>query len=137
MVCGRCGSGVTADEKFKKQKNGNIHRYVYYLCTGGKDRNCRNPYINEEDLIGQFEKLMETIDINEAGMQEKLKTEVARFKEFQHITNNGMGKVVINDIDLRNYAKYLLRNGTPVEKRELLGYLKGRICLKDKQISLS
>ncbi|MBP7898439.1 recombinase family protein, partial [Candidatus Gracilibacteria bacterium] len=26
MTCGLCGSGITADEKFKKQKNGNIHR---------------------------------------------------------------------------------------------------------------
>lgn len=24
MTCGLCGSGITADEKFKKQKNGNI-----------------------------------------------------------------------------------------------------------------
>ena len=28
MTCGLCGSGITADEKFKKQKNGNVHRDV-------------------------------------------------------------------------------------------------------------
>ena len=32
MTCGLCGSGITADEKFKKQQNGNVHRYVYYGC---------------------------------------------------------------------------------------------------------
>ena len=41
IYCGVCGSGVTAEEKFKRQDNGVIRRYVYYHCTGGKDRNCR------------------------------------------------------------------------------------------------
>ena len=36
MICGLCGSGITADEKFKTQKNGNVHRYVYYGCCKSK-----------------------------------------------------------------------------------------------------
>lgn len=59
MQCGLCGSGISADEKFKKQKNGNIHRYVYYGCTKFKDKHCKSGYINEEDLIEQFVSLME------------------------------------------------------------------------------
>ena len=41
ITCGLCGSGITADEKFKKQKNGNTHRHVYYSCTKTRDRNCK------------------------------------------------------------------------------------------------
>jgi len=40
------------------------------------------------------------------------------------------------DVDVRNYAKYMLKEGTMIEKRELLGCLKNRIVLKDKQITL-
>ena len=40
------------------------------------------------------------------------------------------------EIDIRNYAKYLLREGTDLEKRELLGCLKGKITLRDKKIDL-
>jgi len=40
------------------------------------------------------------------------------------------------DIDIRNYAKYLLREGTLVEKRELLYFLKSKLILKDKKIVL-
>lgn len=39
-------------------------------------------------------------------------------------------------IDIRNYAKYILREGTVAEKRELLGCLKSRVFLKNKQIYL-
>ena len=136
MECGLCGSGVTADEKFKKQKNGNIHRHVYYGCTKSKDRNCKSGYINEEQLIEQFVELINKIDLDEIGIKEKLRAEVARFKKFQHSVLGIKSKVEVIDVDIRNYAKYLLREGADIEKRELLGCLKTRILLADKEITL-
>ena len=65
MTCGLCGSGICADEKFKKQKNGNIHRHVYYGCTKARDKDCKCGYINEIELLKQFEELMDKIDIDE------------------------------------------------------------------------
>jgi site-specific DNA recombinase len=38
MTCGLCGSGITADEKFKKQKNDNIHRHVSTAAPNGEIR---------------------------------------------------------------------------------------------------
>ncbi len=38
--CGKCGSGISAEEKFKKLKNGKILRYVYYHCNHSADRYC-------------------------------------------------------------------------------------------------
>lgn len=40
------------------------------------------------------------------------------------------------DVDVRNYAKYMFKEGTMLEKRELLGCLKNRIVLKDRKITL-
>jgi len=136
MECGLCGSGISADEKFKKQKNGNIHRHVYYGCTKARDKNCKCGYINEVDLIKQFENLIDTIDIDEIGVKEKIKEEVERFKKFQQVLLNEQTKIVVKDIDIRNYTKYILRDGRDVEKRELLGCLKGKIILKEKKVSL-
>lgn len=136
ITCGLCGSGVCADEKFKKQKNGNVHRHVYYGCTRSKDKNCRGGYINEPDLIKQFEQLMDTIDLNEIGIKDKLKNEVERFKKFQRSVLGNDKKIVIGDVDIRNYAKYVLRDGADIEKRELLGCLKSKLVLSDKTISL-
>ena len=136
MTCGLCGSGITADEKFKKQKNGNIHRYVYYGCTKSRDKNCKCGYISEDELILQFEKIIETIDLDEIGIKEKIKSEVERMKKFQRVLLNTKEKIEINDIDIRNYAKYILKEASDLEKRELLGCLKSKIALNNKKIQL-
>ena len=136
MTCGLCGSGITADEKFKKQKNGNVHRHVYYGCTKVRDKECKCGYINEIDLLKQFEGLMDTIEMNELGIKEKIKEEVSRFKNFQQILLGKKEKLIVGDIDIRNYAKYVLREGKDIEKRELLGCLKGKIQLTEKRITL-
>jgi site-specific DNA recombinase len=136
MTCGLCGSGICADEKFKKLKNGTVNRHLYYGCTKSRDKNCKGGYINEEDLIKQFEKLLDTIDLNEIGLKEKIKTEVERFKKFQRTILGNKDKIEVGEIDIRNYAKYILRDGLDLEKRELLGCLKGNIILKSKIIEI-
>jgi DNA invertase Pin-like site-specific DNA recombinase len=134
MTCGLCGSGICADEKFKKQKNGNIHRYVYYGCTKSKDKNCKCGYIKEEELIRQLEALVDTIDLNEIGIKEKIKVEVERIRKFQRVILGTKEKIEVKDIDIRHYAKYILQEGPTVDKRELLSCLKSRIYLKQKEI---
>ncbi len=137
MTCGLCGSGICADEKFKKLNNGSVNRHVYYGCTKAKDKNCKCGYINEEFLIEQFVKLIEKIDLNEIGIKEKIKTEVERFKRFQRVILGNNEKIEIGEIDIRNYAKFILREGKDVEKRELLSCFKSKIILKEKQLSLT
>ena len=136
MSCKLCGSGICADEKFKKQKNGNIHRYVYYGCTKKRDLTCPSGYIKEEDLIIQFQNLMDTIDLNEVGIKDKLRGEVERFKKFHYMFLGTKEKVNINEIDIRNYAKYLLAEGSDTEKRELMSCFRSKILLANKEVSL-
>lgn len=136
MTCGLCGSGISADEKFKKQKNGNVHRYVYYGCTKARDKNCKCGYINEVELIKQFEELIEKIDIDEIGIKDKIKKEVERFKKFQQVILGSKEKIVVADVDIRNYARYILREGTVFEKRELLSCFKSKIIFKDNRLTL-
>ena len=44
--------------------------------------------------------------------------------------------IVVKGNDIRNYAKYILREGADIEKRELLGCHKSKIQLNQKVISL-
>ena len=136
IKCGFCGSGITADEKFKKQKNGNVHRYVYYGCTKFKDKHCKSGYINEEELIEQFTGLMDEISLDEIGIKEKLKAEVERIKKFQRVIIGTREKIEVADVDIRNYAKYILKEANDVEKRELLSCIKSRITLVNKIVSI-
>lgn len=137
MTCGLCGSGITAEEKFKNLKNGQINRHVYYSCTKVRDKDCKCGYMNEGELIEQFVKMVDKIDLDEISIKEKIKVEVERIKRFNKIMLGTNEPIEINDIDMRNYAKYIFKSGTDVEKRELLGCLKDKVLLKNKLISLS
>ncbi|MFH1036785.1 MAG: recombinase family protein, partial [Patescibacteria group bacterium] len=138
ISCGLCGSGITACEKFKNQKNGNVHRYVYYGCTRSKDKNCTCGYIREEEIIDQIIKLLNTLDMNELGIKHKFKDEVARYNKFRRIAlGKAREKEPINEtFDMKAYAVYLLTEGSMAEKRELLANLKSRLTMKNKVLAL-
>jgi len=136
MICGLCGSGITADEKLKKQKNGYIHRHVYYGCTRSKDKSCKCGHINEKELIKQLQTLIDKIDLDEIGMQEKIKSEVNRFKQFQKGVLGATEDIKIDEVDIRNYAKYILEDGKEWEKRELISCFRSKIYLNTKKIYL-
>ena len=137
MTCGLCGSGITADEKFKKQKNGNVHRYVYYKCTRIKDSSCTCGFINENDLITQLQLLLDDIDIKIVPMREKITSDLKRYRKFQQMLLGDETKVSVKDIDIRNYAKFILLEGNINEKREFLRCLKSNITLSNKKVCLS
>ncbi|MDD2753427.1 MAG: zinc ribbon domain-containing protein [Candidatus Portnoybacteria bacterium] len=136
MKCGLCGSGITADEKIKKQLNGNIHRYVYYGCTRFNDKECKCGYIREDDLIKQLENLIDQMSLDEIGIKQKIKAEVERHKKFQAGMLGIKSIIKVADIDIRNYAKYILRDGTNLEKRELISCFKSKVVIKNKLVSL-
>jgi hypothetical protein len=78
------------------------------------------------------------VDINELGMRQKLGDEIARFNIFQRSVLGATEKLQNNkETDIRNYAKYILKEVSVTEKRELLGNLRSRIVYKDKTLMLN
>ena len=139
MTCGLCGSGITAEEKFKKLKtSGLTARYVYYGCSRSRDIHCKNGYIREEELIKQLIEIIGQMDINESDIRKKFDFEMKRINKFQRIF---LGNKEINQKDVEfnptSYATYVLQEGTIAEKRELLGSLKNKIVLREKKIFLN
>ena len=63
MKCGECGATITAEEKWKKQKNGNIHHYIYYHCTKRINRNCSQGSTTEQVLEEQIKAKIDQISI--------------------------------------------------------------------------
>ncbi len=137
IKCGACGAGISAEERFKHLKGGGINRYVYYHCTDGKRKGCKQPYIREIDLLEQFVELIDKIELNRIGMREKLQEEMDRFNKFtQGILGMSPDDFKTPKVDLRTYAKYMLREGTTEEKREILENIKTELVLKDKKLTL-
>ena len=136
IKCGYCGSGISADEKFRKLKDGGVNRHVYYFCTKARNIDCKNQPISEADLISVLIELIDRIDLDELGIRDRIEKELARFNKFRIGVLGHKKEVSNSDIDIRNYAKYLLKEGTIIEKRELLSLLKSKLILKDRKIIL-
>ena len=137
MTCGLCGSGITADEKFKKQENGNVHRYVYYGCCRFRDKNCKSGYMREEDLIKNLLELIDSINMNELGLKIRIKEEMERYNKFQALMGfNKDTKVKPKDVDMRTFVKYILKEGSMLEKRELLSNMKSKLVLTKEGFTL-
>ena len=65
MQCGNCEAMITAEEKIKKQKNGNVHHYVYYHCTKRKDKNCPAKMIRLKDLSTKIDGVIKDLTISD------------------------------------------------------------------------
>ncbi|OGY40370.1 MAG: hypothetical protein A2570_03790 [Candidatus Brennerbacteria bacterium RIFOXYD1_FULL_41_16] len=137
MTCGRCGSGVTAEDKYKKLASGDVAHYVYYGCNRSRNLQCKEGYIREEEVIKQLIAVIGELEMNEGIIKKKFDEEYMRMAKFQkaflNVHDNGsLGR----DFDAKRYASHVLNTGTTEEKRELLSCLKSKLVLKQKILTL-
>ena len=88
LKCGTCGMSITGEYRVKKQKNGNIHDYIYYHCTKkNKSVKCPEPCIRQEELDRQISSLLQKFSLR-ADWAEKLlqMAEVNKNKSAQSVS---------------------------------------------------
>ncbi len=136
ILCGGCGDGITAEEKFKKRGDGSIKKYVYYHCSRF-DYTCKQPYVREDELLSQILQIIDKVDFNKLGIQKKLEIETQRLQKFSLGILQQNQKIVVPKVDTRTYAKYLLQEGTREEKRELLSCPKSKLKFIDGKLLIS
>src|SRR3989344_708756 len=135
IKCGNCGNGITAEEKFKTLRDGTIKKYVYYHCSRF-DQSCKQPYVREDELLAQLLGLIDQIDLDKTGMRKKLEAEVGRMNKFTADVLGMQSEIKIPKMDVRGYAKYVLKNGAIEEKRLMLSSLKSKITLQDGRLCI-
>lgn len=134
--CGRCGSGITAQDKYKQTKKHGQKRYIYYHCTQGRDFYCPEPYVREEKLVEALLKLLSSLTIEEIASKETLHNELDRFRRLSSaVLGYGSSSEQQPEINLHNFAKYILLQGTTAEKRALVACLNQTIYLKNKELT--
>lgn len=136
--CGACGSGVTPDEKIKRLKDGTIKRYVYYGCNKKWITGCKEPYLREEDLLNQLCKIIDKVDIDELAAVDRIKQEMERLKKMiaslgGHAATAKIAEIM-PDIDVYACAKYILKEGTREEKRDLLNHVQTSLTIQSGKI---
>ena len=65
MKCGECGAAITAEEKSKRQQNGNRHDYIYYHCTHRVKKNCSQKTIEEKKLTNQINGKLQALNVSD------------------------------------------------------------------------
>lgn len=136
LKCGRCGSGITAQDKFKiHKKTGQTARYIYYHCTQGRDFYCPEPYIREEKLVEAFLDLLDGLTIEEIESKEALHNELDKFRRLSSAVMGYTDNPDHETVNLHNFAKYILIEGKRDEKRALISCLKQTIYLKNKELT--
>ena len=126
-----------ADEKWKKLADGGLAHYIYYGCTRSKDRNCKCGYMREEEIIKQLIGLVGNLEMDQNFIQKRFNEERERAKKFQQLFYGTKPELSKIEFDPKQYATYVLTQGTIEEKREFLGSVRSKIILKNKVVTLS
>lgn len=150
--CGSCGASVTAEIKYRRQKNGKVNTHIYYHCNRKRDYNCKEPYITEDELIKQLISNLPDIKLNTIYLWNEFKTEVKRLNHLKGIinkTDEGItatphinSKNNSNSINERekqmlfDYLLHILQFGTPEERIQILTGIESRFELINSKLSI-
>lgn len=115
IQCGKCGAEFTAQEKFKKLKNGEFNRHVYYNCTRRVDPNCAEKYINEKDLCVLLQEFIEK-NHTKIHISDKLRSKVERHYQVTKTLLEHYSLEQPLDIPFVEYSRYILVRGTETER---------------------
>jgi len=138
LKCGNCGANIVGEEKFKKLLDGNFSHHIYYHCSKTLDNGCGKHYITEDELEKKLISFIESLDIGKIEVSQRLK---ASFREYKKIASQVLIQQNIdiceNKINLKNYARYIIKEGSSREKGEFIRGLgiplylyNGKIYLK-------
>lgn len=87
--CANCGASITAEQKRKVQKNGNVHEYTYYHCTHKKDPMCKQGSVEEKKLEEQIRAALSSISIP-PDFHDWAMRELRRLHEQEQTERNGL-----------------------------------------------
>lgn len=83
--CGGCGGMITAQHATKRQKNGNIHRYIYYRCSKKINPKCSEKCIEGGKLKDQIAEKVKGVTIPSEFHKwalEKIKRDICEEERF-------------------------------------------------------
>ncbi len=125
--CGSCNSGICGVTHINRHSKS----YTYYRCNkyGGTKR-CEEKYIREDELIESIAKLVDQFKAKELRIHKKITREVQKMNELHEITM-GEGAKKVTELE---YIHYILKKGTPVEKKDFLSTLEGQLFLKGGKV---
>jgi len=137
MKCANCKASVVGEEKYRKQVSGEVRRHVYYHCSRSVDYSCKEKYINEEEVIKQLIKVIDSIDEKKLNITEKIEGAIFEYKKVAlGILRQENIEIQDQTLGIKGYAKYVLREGSNYAKADFMSGLRLPLVLKDQQIEI-
>jgi len=144
--CSNCGSGITAEIKYRVLKSTKVNTHIYYHCCRSKDLDCREPYITEQELINQLISFLPQMKLDKNYLLREFNDEIKRvsnmrkiiedtdYKKKELTPDQGNEKIKTTDKMIRNYLLHILRFGTPQERFRILEGVKTRFVLRNREL---
>lgn len=136
--CAVCSSAITGVEKFRSRQVGTPKRHVYYYCAKTRNPKCKERPIKEKWLIGSINRyisFMNTAHPQTIKLSRNLIQGMESFRKIQEqalLAQNMNPKS--NQIRFADYAKYILAEGTDLEKVEVVKVFGKQLYLHNKEI---
>ncbi len=152
LRCSNCFGLMSGEVKVKKQKNGNVHHYVFYSCKRHKDKSCKERSIEVKSLLIQAETLLEKLTISENLKSwaikhvHEIRRNEAESQEILLKKNHEALEVVVGQLDslMLKYASPENADGRLISPEELRGLkesllekktsLEAKLSLQGKEI---
>jgi len=136
FYCGACGSRLTVEEHFKLLKDGTKRRHVYYRCTKStKDPDCKELSIKASDITEQILTMTDRGEFDDIEPTERLFKKIEDYKRVTSQLFKDHGIVSNERAHFRNYASYILRQGSINEQDTFIRGLNATLFIKDRVIS--
>jgi hypothetical protein len=78
--------------------------------------------------------MFDTLSLNKVKLNTKLDNEIQKFKKLQAMFLGKEKTEKIESVDLKDYAKFVLREGSIFEQRSVLGCVSSELVLKNSQV---
>ncbi|MBN1262842.1 MAG: recombinase family protein [Candidatus Pacebacteria bacterium] len=136
--CASCGATITGEEKFRKRKQGNPRRHVYYQCAKARNKKCKEVMLSEKQLIGALTRYVNFMSLHhpqKIKLTHKVKTGMETYRKIREqvllLKDINPGS---EEISFTEYAKYVLRDGSNEEKREIVKVFGKYLYIHDKEV---
>jgi len=135
--CAYCGANFVGEQKIKRLKSGTDRTYTYYRCSRQIDPNCEEPYVNENELIGElinYVGLIENKRDSNLHLNSKIRGRMDKYTKLRESLLASKDIHISEKVTFTEYLKYTLYNGTKEDKLEAVETLKLPLFIHNKTV---
>lgn len=78
IKCYSCGSSLVGEQKLRQRQDGTIREHIYYHCSRQVDRDCKELFAKEADIIDQLYEMRHKLMPDQSIFDQGLRTAIEK-----------------------------------------------------------